>query len=221
MQLEFTTFHILCIGAWFIQMGIHEGAHAYMAHRCGDDTAYLQGKCSFNPIAHIEPTVASVFLSIVCPVFTALLGLIPMGMAWVPVNPRRMKNWQKDMAWVSFAGPAANLLLVGVCIVIHLLLAPFVPLADPNELSLDRFLWMLDEFAYAVALTSVLYGVFNLVPIPPLDGAGVLRYFLSPKARENLDAIGPYGLFIVVLLFQNQYTSQLLLFPLTLVGRMW
>lgn len=217
MELQFTTLNLLLIAAWFIQMGIHEGAHAYMAHRAGDDTAYLLGKRSFNPLNHIEPTASSIGLSVIAPIVTSLLGLIPMGMAYVPVNPRRMKNWQKDMAKVSFAGPASNFILVGVCLGLHFLIDPIAPDVDPKEMTFERFLWVLDYFTYAIALTSVLYGVFNLLPIPPLDGAGVLRYFLSPSARETLDGFQTYGLLIAFLLFYNAHTKFILLQPIYLV----
>ena len=84
---------VLFIGAWFIQMGAHEGAHAYASHYCGDDTAYLLGKRSFNPFNHIEWTnFNSVLLSVVMPCLTAYWGMIPMGMAWVPVNPNRLRT---------------------------------------------------------------------------------------------------------------------------------
>ena len=110
-RMEISHFNVLLMGAWFVQMGAHEGAHAYVAHHYGDDTAYRLGKKSFNPLNHIEGSFNSIFLSVLLPCLTALQGL-PIGMAWVPVNPRKLRKPQRDMALVSFAGPAANLLVM-------------------------------------------------------------------------------------------------------------
>lgn len=217
--MEITHFHILLMGAWFVQMGAHEGAHAYVAYRCGDDTSYLLGKRSFNPLNHIEwNSFNSIFLSVVLPCLTALQGL-PIGMAWVPVNPRKLKKPGRDMALISFAGPAANLIVMFACIVLHAFLSPLGLTAEST--GLFRIFWMLDEFLRAICLTSAIYGFFNLVPIPPLDGAKVLHHFLPTAAQEVMDNIAPYGMFVILVLFWVGDAGVIFHYPMVVVYLMW
>lgn len=177
------------IFAWFLQMGLHEGAHAIAAHRCGDDTAYLMGKKTFNPARHIQwNDITSVLLGVVLPVMTAMRGLIPMGMAWVPVNPLRFRHMRRDHAIVAAAGPLANFVLAAVLLAIH------VATASLKHQGLDNLL-------FAIYVTSIVYGVFNLVPLPPLDGSRILYYFLPPNMRQVMDDIEPYGFWILIALF--------------------
>ncbi len=217
--MEITHFNILLMGAWFVQMGAHEGAHAYAAFYCGDDTSQKLGKRSFNPLDHIEWTsFNSVFLSVILPCLTALQGL-PIGMAWVPVNPRRLRKPQRDMALISFAGPAANLLVMFVCILLHAILSPLG--ATEESGGLFRGIWMMDEFLLAICLTSAIYGFFNLVPIPPLDGSKVLYHFLPEAAQEVMDNIAPYGMFVILLLFWVGNAGVIFVYPMVLVQLAW
>jgi len=213
MQIDHLS--VLFVAAWFIQMGIHEGAHAYVADRCGDDTAALQGKRSFNPFAHVNWTdINSVLFAVVAPVVTALMGLVPMGMAWVPVTPRKLRGWRRDMALVSVAGPVSNLLLAAACLPIHAALSAvgYAP---------GGVLFILDELAYAVYLTSLVYGLFNLVPVPPLDGSKVLYYFLPPWGRGVMDQLAPYGMLILVAIFFAGPGSGMLDLPLRAAMFFW
>lgn len=208
-------FALLLIAAWFVQMGAHEGAHAHVADRLGDDTAALQGKRSFNPLVHInwhEPR--AVVLGVVAPVVTALMGLVPMGMAWVPVNPRRLRGWRRDMALVSVAGPIANLLLSLLCLPVHMVIAGW-------GYTDDSLLRILDELAFAIYLTSAVYGLFNLIPIPPLDGSRVLHYFLTPWGRGVMDQLAPYGMMMLVALFFVGPGGGLLDVPLSAAYTAW
>lgn len=208
-------FALLLIVAWFVQMGAHEGAHAYMADRLGDDTAALQGKRSFNPVVHInwhEPQ--SVLMGVVAPVVTALMGLVPMGMAWVPVNPRRLRGWRRDMALVSVAGPVANFVLSVLCLPAHMVISGW-------GYSEGSPLRILDELAFAIYLTSAVYGLFNLIPIPPLDGSRLLHYFLTPWWRGVMDQLAPYGMMMLVALFFVGPGSGLLRVPLNAAYVVW
>lgn len=213
--VEISHWVLLYVAAWFIQMGAHEGAHAYAAAALGDDTAALQGKRSFNPFAHIDfRDLNSVLFAVVAPVFTAFQGLVPMGMAWVPVNPRRLKGWRRDLALVSIAGPAANFVLAALCLIPHAVLASqgFEPGSFPD---------VLHDLTYAVYLTTLVYGIFNLVPIPPLDGSKVLHYFLKPGGRDVMDRIAPYGMFILVAFFFFGPGSGVIDVPLDLAMWVW
>ena len=213
--MEISHWVLLYIAAWFIQMGAHEGAHAYAAAALGDDTAMLQGKRSFNPFAHIDfRDMNSVLFAVVAPVFTAWQGFVPMGMAWVPVNPRRLKGWRRDLALVSIAGPAANFVLAAICLVPHAILASM-------DVAPGSFPDLLHDLTYAVYLTTLVYGFFNLVPVPPLDGSKVLHYFLPPGGRDVMDRIAPYGMWVLVALFDFGPGSGLLDLPLDLAGLLW
>lgn len=215
----------LFIASWFIQMGVHEGAHAYVADYFGDDTARVLGKRSFNPLNHIEwGNINSLLWSIGLPVFTAVSGYVPMGMAWVPVNPLRLRNPSKAMAWISFAGPLGNFLLVAFCVVGHIMLG-FLPQTDMRfteaSIGLGSGVWLLDEQLRALCLTSALYGFFNLVPLPPLDGSSVLRYFLPKAGQEIMDQIAPYGMMILVVLFWFGNAGVIIDIPLAIVMTIW
>ena len=138
---------ILLIGAWFIQMGAHEGAHAHMAYRCGDDTSSVLGKRSFNPLNHVEWTnINSILFSVVVPSLTAYYYMFPMGMAWVPVNVRRLKNPGKDMAKISFVGPLANLVVAAICLIVHFMFSPLGLTGE--EVGGMRFVWLCDQFLF-------------------------------------------------------------------------
>lgn len=204
---------LLFIAAWFVQMGVHEGAHAYTADALGDDTAALQGKRSFNPIAHIDfGSLNSLLMAVVVPVGTALMGMVPMGMAWVPINPLRLKRWRRDVALISVAGPGGNFVLAALCLAAHAALARVSPTA---------LVGVLDDLSYAVYLTTLVYGIFNLVPVPPLDGSKVLYYFLPNAGRELMDSLAPYGMMILFVLFYVGPASQFLSLPLGLAGILW
>ena len=213
--MNITAFSVLLIAAWFVQMGAHEGAHAYAAAACGDDTAEALGKKSFNPLAHIDwKNRQSVLFSVVAPVVTALMGLVPMGMAWVPVTRRTLRNGRRDMALVSVAGPVANLCVSALCLPAHMALAM---LGDVNVGLLNIF----DQLLFAVYVTSLLYGVFNLIPIPPLDGSQVLSYFLRPWGREVLARLRPYGMWMLVALFVMGPGGGVVEVPLSIGVALW
>jgi len=183
-------------GAWFIQMGVHEGAHAEAAFRCGDDTAALLGKRTIIPIAHIEFTNPfALLVTVALPILTAFGGYgVAMGMAWVPVNPLRFRHMYRDHALVALAGPAANLALSAFCLAVHAFVMPFVPADNSAFIGIESLL-------ASVYLTSLAYGLFNLVPVPPLDGS-MFVYWLAPPLRFAIDRMRPWGLLVVYLLFQ-------------------
>ena len=222
--MEITYMVPMFIIAWFVQMGFHEGGHAYAADHLGDDTARLLGKKSFNPLDHIEwNNINSILMSIVLPMVTACYGLVPIGMAWVPVNPRRFRRVERDMALVSFAGPLANLAIVALCLVLHFAFS-FFPQTNMNaggDWGLGGIVWLCDELTYAICLTSALYGFFNLVPIPPLDGSKILRFFLPEAGKDILDRIAPYGFLLLCVLFWGGNGSVIIRIPLQITMLIW
>lgn len=228
MELELTYTFPLFVIAWFLQMGLHEGGHAYAAYYLGDDTSSLLGKRSIHPFDHVEwNNMGSILMSVILPVVTAAVTAsgIPLGMASVPVNPMRLKNRSRDMALISFAGPFGNLVLMVICWGLHefMMFLPYTNMAASPDASLDvgALLWLFDELCLCVYLTSALYAVFNLVPIPPLDGSSILRHFLPRSGQDLLDSIRPYGFTILMVLFWVGDAGKYLYVPLRFLLDFW
>ncbi len=176
---------------------LHEYAHGWMAERRGDDTARIMGRLTFNPIPHLD-----FFGSILLPLFLILSGA-PFLFAWakpVPVNPYRLNDPTRDMKFVSVAGPLSNILLAVLCaFVIYVL--DFVGMSD---MILHQFL------LYAVVI-NVLLPIFNLVPIPPLDGSRVVAAILPPSLSHEYMKLEPYGIFIIMFLMATGTLWRLLM----------
>lgn len=187
---------VLCMFAWFAQMGFHEGGHAWAAWWLGDDTAYLLGKRTVNPIRHVNwNDPMSVFNSVGLPLITSIALGFPMGMAWVPVGVHNFRHPARDHAIVAFAGPAGGFVVALICLVLHLSFFPFFAGSEVKILAVLERLFLLTY------VTAIIYSVFNLVPIPPLDGSRILYFFGNWRLRELLSRIEPFGFMIIVLLF--------------------
>jgi Zn-dependent protease len=183
--------------AWFLQMGFHEGGHAWAAYKLGDPTAYYLGKRTVNPFRHIDwNNPWSIVSTVVMPAVTVLTLGFPLGMAWVPVNPSNFRHPARDHAIVAFAGPLGGFV---VAIGFFLLYVALFPLIDAPQPSVAQSL--LDLIIRLTYLTAIVYSVFNLLPVPPLDGSNILYYFGNENLRSFLDKIRPYGFFIIILLF--------------------
>lgn len=149
----------------FLVLPIHELAHGFIAHKLGDDTAKRQGRLTFNPIASIDPMGA--------------LFILLFGFGWakpVPVNPYNFKNRRVGMALTALAGPVANLLVALLVAVGYIGILVATGFGIP--------MWLRYGFIYFISI-NVSLAVFNLIPLPPLDGFKVLGAFLPAKVEEQ------------------------------------
>jgi len=164
-----------------ISVILHEYAHGWMAYRLGDSTAKDAGRLTLNPIKHIDP-----FGSIILPLFLYLSSFnIVLGWAKpVPVNFRNLRNPKKDMMWVGLSGPLTNL---GLAVLFSQLLKFNGPL-------------FLQQFFLMGVVTNLILAVFNMIPIPPLDGSRFVIGILSDEWALAYSRLENYGIFIVLLL---------------------
>lgn len=164
---------------------MHGAAQAFAAKFFGDTTAYSQGRMTVNPLVHIDP-----FGTIVIPIlmFLASGGNFLFGYAKpVPIDFGQLRNPKRDMAWVSLAGPAANLFMALLWMIFALLLANF---------SVGESFFY--QMAKAGILTNLVLFAFNLFPVPPLDGGRIVVSLLPHKLAYKFAQIEPYGFFIVM-----------------------
>jgi Zn-dependent protease len=177
------------VSVWVLPLVIaitfHEAAHGFVAHRLGDDTAWQLGRVSFNPLKHIDP-----FGTLILPALL-LLSHSPFLFGYakpVPVNFRNLKSPRLDMVWVALAGPATNILLaLFAAAAFHAL-----PLVPTNAAQ-----WIADNLKNALVINVVL-AVFNMLPIPPLDGGRVAVGLLPRVLAYPLSRLEPFGMLILI-----------------------
>lgn len=190
--------------AFLFAISIHESAHAWMASRCGDPTARMLGRVTLNPLRHIDP-----FGTILVPAIMLLTHLPVFGWAKpTPVDPRNFKNPVRDDILTSVAGPASNFLVVISVVVVLGLLSLTSPSAhyvvqalarSSGNLALDAgWITPLALMLYQLMVINILLGIFNLIPVPPLDGSHVLRHFLSGGVLNLYDRFGMFGLMLLL-----------------------
>lgn len=198
---------IVYIPILFFSIVLHEFAHGLAAYRLGDDTAYLSGRLTLNPIAHID-----IMGTLVVPAFCYLFGMPLFGWAKpVPVNPLRLDSPKRDMGKVAAAGPAVNLVLA---LVLVLIMKIVILTAATASAGVEQALVFLQ---YGV-LINVLLAVFNLMPIPPLDGGNIVTSLLPVNASIRYQAVfGRYGMYIVLALILTGAVKYILLPPVYLI----
>lgn len=190
-------------------ISIHESAHAWMANRCGDPTARILGRVTLNPIKHIDP-VGTILLPLI-----AIFAHFP-AIGWAkptPVDPRNFRNQVWDDILTSVAGPVSNFLVASIAVLLLMIVSFLSPLAHQIVRSLpfsyrlgvvglgsDSVLVPVCLLFYEAMIINVVLGVFNLIPVPPLDGSHVLRHFLSDSIRRVYDAVGIFALIALVFL---------------------
>lgn len=173
-------------------MVAHEYAHGYAAHRQGDDTALMLGRLSWNPLRHIDP-----WMTIILPALMFYTtGMALGGAKPVPVNPRNYRQYRRGDIIVSLAGIATNLVIAALLVPMIIALGwlgRLVPIAD-DTLSLMQVMARMGIFI------NLLLAVFNLFPLPPLDGSHVLKHVLPARWRRSYQRVGRFGFLILMLL---------------------
>jgi Zn-dependent protease len=160
----------------------HECAHAYVAHRYGDDTAKKSGRLTLNPLRHLDP------------LGTIMIFLVQFGWAKpVPVNPYNLRNPKKDMLWISAAGPISNMLLALMSGLLFRLLSENA--ATPERSTIAGLIVLMVFLSMKINLALA---IFNILPIAPLDGSKILYGLLPPGFGKMIFALERYGPFILI-----------------------
>ncbi len=197
METSFTTALnnvLLMLPIMLLSLSVHEAAHAYAAFYYGDPTAYKLGRITLNPVAHID---------LIGTIIIPILGIFTMGFAligWakpVPVNVHNLRNMQKAFCMVALAGPVSNIVLSVLFLLALVLFTVLTHLTGANLGSADGFIV---NFLHNGILLNISLAVFNMIPIPPLDGSKVISYFLPAHTADRYLGIERYGFLIILVL---------------------
>jgi Zn-dependent protease len=182
-----------------ISLTVHEAAHAWSADRLGDPTARMLGRLSLNPAVHVDPIGTILFPLIAMATNLPLIGWAKP----VPVSPARLgRNWRQKFMVIAAAGPASNLVLATIAAVLLRVVVSDDLTSDGTGLS-----WQLILGLESAVRLNVLLALFNMVPVPPLDGGNVLAGLLTGPMARTFDQLRPYGF--------------LILYGLMLTGLLW
>ena len=190
--------HLIFYGCLVVAVILHEISHGVVAYAYGDDTAKRAGRLTLNPIPHLDP-----FGSIILPAMAVLANLPVIGWAKpVPVNPARLRNPRRQMLWVGLAGPLTNFsLMLAAAIPARIMLAG----ASPEYCQTRNFSFISPEASLTAdilasfAVVNLLLGLFNLLPIPPLDGASLIERVLPARHLQTYWKFRPYGFLVLFL----------------------
>ena len=184
--------------ALLIALSVHEAAHAYTAYKLGDKSQKALGRLSLSPLSHIDPIV--------------FIFMLVFKFGWgkpVVMDDRNFKNRRKGIMLVALAGPLSNIILAFVFTIILKLLDVFGALAIMINSNIGNILYIM--LLYMIGF-NVMFGVFNLIPLPPFDGAKVLTYFLPEKAKRGMDWLEQYSIWIIAILMLTD-VYQLIISP--------
>lgn len=179
---------------------VHEVAHGWMALRLGDSTARDSGRLTLNPIPHIDP-IGSIAIPLL-----SYLSVGSVFIAWakpVPINPANFRNYRRDDILVSIVGPFSNLLVAFGCAVFYIISERVFGPLNLVEKNMQREIaeFFIHMFAAGITL-NIFLAVFNLIPVPPLDGSHVLSSLLPAELGERYHQIGFFGILLVILLMR-------------------
>ena len=176
---------------FLITITVHECAHGYIAYKMGDPTAKDMGRLTLNPIKHMDPF--------------GFIMLILVQFGWakpVIINPRNFKNPKKGMALSALAGPVSNVLMaIAGAIILGAINHQYINyLVSGNAVQTNRFVEVACDFFYLFMLLNIYFALFNLIPVPPLDGSRIVSYFLPPKLGYYYNYIERYGMLVLMVL---------------------
>jgi Zn-dependent protease len=193
-------FLLIFVPVILFSLTIHEYSHAYIANKLGDDTAKRLGRLTLNPLKHLDP------------IGTILLLLVHFGWAKpVPVDPRNFKDPKKDMLYVAIAGPISNIITA----IISGILLKFIVFNLASAGAFGAYTVPLIQFLVWMIFIGVVLAVFNMLPIPPLDGSRVLYGLLPDHLANSIKKIETYGILIVfgIILFGGRTFSYIIIYP--------
>ncbi|MDO8678387.1 MAG: site-2 protease family protein [Acidobacteriota bacterium] len=183
-------------------LSVHEAAHAWTAHRLGDPTAERLGRLSLNPVVHVDPIGTLLF-----PLIAMLTNLPLIGWAKpVPVDPRFLKHPKRDFAIIAAAGPASNVVMA----VIGAVILAVIPGIAPGDIAGRAVMAPLFQLLLLFVYINVLLALFNMIPVPPLDGGNVLMGVLPHAGARVVEQLRPYGFLILYALMLTGGLSALL-----------
>ena len=177
--------------AFLVAVTVHELAHGLVADRLGDPTARRHGRLTLNPLAHLDPLGALAF-------FLTRFGWAKP----VPVNAYNLRHPRRDMAWIAVAGPISNLLAALLALLAWVLVGSTAPLLMQVTL--------LDDLLQAMFRLNVLLAIFNLIPLPPLDGGHFLPFLLPPRWAGLVRPLEQYGPLLLLLLVMSGGTRYII-----------
>ncbi len=204
---------VINIVVLLFSLSIHESAHAWTADYLGDFTGRFQGRVSLNPLVHIDLIGTVIF-----PLLGMLFGWPLFGWAKpVPVNPRNLRNPRRDHIFVAAAGPVVNLIAaIGFVLGLKFFIAYF-----PAEIMAQNSVVFPLFMVCRVGLyLNIILAVFNLIPIPPLDGSWILSGLLPPTFSRYIDMVRPYSFMVLILLLYSGMLGAILNPVLNLVQRL-